>query len=109
MEGEMTHISPEALKRLYARDPDVVLCLHGLQTRLSDDHGLAMVRIVGHLVLEEVPAEDGDPEIPEDMYLVLDLPMDVTRLTLVSGHIDETMGPMVESALERLITEDGDT
>jgi hypothetical protein len=110
MEGEMSHLTHEALERLFSRENrDAALCLHGIRSRLIDTPAgpLAVARIVAHLVLDEVPEEDMEPG--EESFLVMDIPMSPATLALVNGHFDETMSQMTESALERLITEDGET
>lgn len=107
----MPHITPQALEVLFRREQDMSLCLHGVRSRIIPTSAgpRAVVRIVGHLVLDEVPAEDDGQVVPEEFYLVLDLPMAPETVALVNGHFDDTMGQMVDSALEAIITEDGET
>ncbi|MEV0151553.1 MULTISPECIES: hypothetical protein [unclassified Nonomuraea] len=106
----MPHITPHALERLFQRDPDVTMCLHGLRSSLVPTTAgpVAVTRIVGHLVLG-VPAEDDGQEIPEEFALVLDLPLPLAKLAVARGHFDDTMDQMMDSALDALITEDGET
>lgn len=103
----MPHISPETLERLFQRHQDITMCVHGIRTRIQGS-GSAVVRIVGHLALEQVPEEDGQ-ELPEEYCLVVELPMTASKLAVVTGHLDDTMGRMVDSALNAIITEDGET
>lgn len=103
----MPHITPQALDRLFEQDQDFSMCVHGIRSTIVEGGSSAVVRIVGHLVLE-VPEEDG-PEIPKEFFLVMDLPMSAARLAGITGHFDETMGQMVESALGAIIAEDGET
>lgn len=103
----MPHITPQTLDRLFDREQDFAMCVHGARTRLAKDGSSAVVRIVGHLVLE-VPEEDGQ-ETPEEFCLVVDLPMSTECLARIAGLFDETMGQMVDSALGAIIAEDGET
>jgi hypothetical protein len=105
----MPHLSSEALERLFTRDPDMTVCVHGLRTEIVPREAgpLAVARIVAHLVLE-APAEEDSAEVPEEFFLVLDIPMAPETVAMVNGHFDDTMDQMTEIALERLITEDGE-
>lgn len=103
----MPHISPETLEALFQRDPDVTMCVHGLQTRILTPD-TAVVRLAGHLALSGAP-EEGDQDLPAEYCLVVDIPMSSATVALASAHMDETMGQMVDSALEAITTEDGET
>jgi hypothetical protein len=105
----MFHLSPEALERLFSREwVDAALCVHGIRAQVMDtpEGPLAVTRIVAHLVLDDLPEEA--VEAQEDAFLVMDIPLCPAKLALVSGHFSETMDRMTETALERIITEDGD-
>ena len=105
----MSHLSSVTIERLLSRDPDITMCLHGIQSRIMEgvDGPMAVARIVAHLVLDAT-AEDDPGEVREEFCLVLDLPMAPETLAMVNGHFDDTMGQMMEIALERLTTEDGE-
>ena len=105
----MGHIAQTTLELLFSedRDPNVVLCVHAVQSRIPDagEEGQeppVTVRVVGHVIPEDVEEVPEGLELPADLCFVLDLPMDAPTLASLAGHFGDTMDSLTDEALDAL-------